>query len=89
MENGQEDLFFELKPKLDPVNEKIFYTFYDLRREVEPGKRIKAVDIKEAISSLPIEEDYGLLILQAVDDFYLELYANRLKALQKTGGKSG
>lgn len=33
--------------------------------------------------TLPVEEDYGTILIQAVDDFYLELYAKRVKELAK------
>ncbi len=80
VENGQEKEFHELVPNLNERQNRLLCAFYELKREVEPNKRIPTGDIEKLVVILPYEDDCSKVIIQAVDDFYIELYVKKLKS---------
>lgn len=80
VENGQEEEFHNLRPDLSSRQTQLLNIFYELKREVEPNKRILTSEIDKFVSILPYEDDCSKIIIQTVDDFYIELYVKKLKS---------
>jgi hypothetical protein len=80
VDNGQEEEFHKLRPDLSMRQTKLLCMFYELKREVEPTKRIPTELIEKLVVILPYEDDCSKVTIQAVDDFYIELYVKKLKS---------
>lgn len=54
-------------------------SYWQLRRETPPDSVIKSRYLLDALDSIEIESDIGLIIMHRVDDYYISLYAHELK----------
>lgn len=72
-----------MRPNLDPLNKSLLNAYYLARRESDEGKLCKKMLFLAELESCHIESDLGLKMLQRLDDFYLSLYREKLKRMNK------
>jgi hypothetical protein len=89
--NSLEIDYYPNKPQeLDRRQQSLLNTFYSLRREAESEAVIKRKYIEEVCeSNLFYEVDIASNIIQSIDDHYLNLRAEKMKAdLEKSRAKN-
>lgn len=74
-----ESEFWARRPELGAFDAALLAAYYRARREAGEGQKISAALLREALAVVACEADWGLVILQAVDDYCLQLYRDELK----------
>lgn len=81
---GLDELEFH-RPKVKHRIYNIYNVFSRLRRDTEDGKPIKYNDIIQSIDVVNYEPDKAAEVIQAADDHYLKLCAEKFKRMNPNG----
>lgn len=73
------------RPKVKPRIYAMYNLFSKLRREADELKPIRAALILDDVTVLSYEPDKALAVIQAADDHYLKLCADKIKRMNANG----
>lgn len=79
------DEYYAMKPELNEIQVDLLHAFYRARRDTNGDSRVTAVQLEHHCSSLPIDTDIAVHILQKVDDEYSAIQLEKIKRNQKNG----
>jgi len=80
---GAIDELLAAEPKPPARIYEMYNALMMLRRDVEAGARVKTKDLYEAAALIEYETDKAVQVMQAADDYFLQLCAEKIKRLQK------
>jgi hypothetical protein len=82
MLGGLDDLEAQ-RPKVKPRIYQLYSIFNRLRRDADEMKPIKADAIFQASAVLNYEQDKAVRVVQAADDHYLKMCADKIKRMNQ------
>ena len=71
------------RPKVKPRIYQLYGIFSSLRRDAEDMKPIKSDAVYQAAAVLNYEQDKAVKVIQAADDHYLKLCADKIKRMNQ------
>ena len=71
------------RPKVKPRIYQLYSVFNRLRREADEMKPIKSDAIFNAAAVLNYEQDKAVKVIQAADDHYLKMCADKIKRMNQ------
>lgn len=71
------------RPKVKPRIYQLYSVFSRLRRDADDMKPIKSDQIFNACAVLNYEQDKAVQVIQAADDYYLKLCADKIKRMNQ------
>lgn len=73
-------------PNLTEQQSQLLHAYYAARRDTHEELRVSSKDLHEAAETVPYESDIAVMVMQRLDDYYLELRAEKIKQELKKNG---
>jgi hypothetical protein len=77
--DGRQQEFWDLRPAVSDIERQLINALWKLRRECAQNSVIKSSDIIAELETICIESDIGLAIIQAADDYYMNLLKEEMR----------
>lgn len=68
-----------MRPTLNDIDKEILFSYYKARRDLKPGDKMSNKRVKKAAKDCLFEKDFAEWILKIVDDFYSQIFAEKVK----------